>query len=80
MARLLVVEDDKPLRELLRRGLVEDGHVVDALPDGSECEAYLADGAYDVVLLDLNLPHEDGLSILRRLRSSGNATPVLILT
>src|SRR5215469_9041704 len=80
MARLLVVEDDKPLRELLRRGLVEDGHVVDTLADGRECEAYLADGAYDVLLLDLNLPHEDGLSILRRIRSGGDTTPVLILT
>lgn len=80
MPRLLVVEDDTPLRELLRRGLTEDGHVVDTLADGRECEAYLADGAYDVLLLDLNLPHEDGLSILRRLRSGGNATPVLILT
>ena len=80
MSRLLIVEDDEPLRELLRRGLVEDGHVVDTLPDGLDCEAYLADGAYDVLLLDLNLPHEDGLSILRRLRSGGDATPVLILT
>lgn len=80
MPRLLVVEDDEPLRELLRRGLVEDGHVVDALPDGSDCEAYLADGAYDVLLLDLNLPREDGLSILRRIRSGGDSTPVLILT
>lgn len=80
MSRLLVVEDDEPLRELLRRGLAEDGHVVDALPDGRDCEAYLADGAYDALLLDLNLPHEDGLSILRRLRSGGDRTPVLILT
>jgi DNA-binding response OmpR family regulator len=80
MPRLLIVEDDEPLRELLRRGLIEDGHVVDTLADGRDCEAYLADGAYDVLLLDLNLPHEDGLSILRRLRSGGDATPVLILT
>ena len=80
MSRLLIVEDDEPLRELLRRGLIEDGHVVDTLADGRDCEAYLADGAYDVLLLDLNLPHEDGLSILRRLRSGGDATPVLILT
>lgn len=80
MPRLLIVEDDEPLRDLLRRGLVEDGHVVDALSDGRECEAYLAGGAYDVLLLDLNLPYEDGLSILRRLRKGGDRTPVLILT
>jgi DNA-binding response OmpR family regulator len=78
--RILIIEDDDPLRSLLQRGLSEDGHVVDALPDGRECQEYLASTAYDSVVLDLNLPHEDGLSILRRLRGEGNATPVLVLT
>lgn len=78
--RILVIEDDEPLRELLRRGLSEDGHVTDTLPDGRECGAYLESTDYDALILDLNLPHEDGLSILRRLRASGRTTPVLILT
>ena len=78
--RLLVVEDDDPLRELLARGLSEDGHVVDALPDGREVAEYLAGSSYDALILDLNLPHEDGLSILRRLRRGGTTTPVLVLT
>lgn len=68
------------MRSLLVRGLTEDGHVVDALADGRECCAYLAGTAYDALILDLNLPYEDGLSIVRRLRGRGEATPILILT
>lgn len=78
--RILIIEDDEPLRTLLRRGLAEDGHVVDAIPDGRDCDAFLESARYDALILDLNLPYEDGLSILRRIRASGNALPVLILT
>jgi DNA-binding response OmpR family regulator len=78
--RVLIVEDDEPLRTLLRRGLSEDGYVVDAIADGRDCDAYVADGSYDVVVLDLNLPGEDGLTILRRLRAKEHRMPVLILT
>lgn len=78
--RILVVEDDEPLRALISRGLSEDGHVIDALPDGRECDAYLGSTPYDALVLDLNLPYEDGLSILRRLRARGDKTPVLLLT
>jgi DNA-binding response OmpR family regulator len=78
--RILVVEDDAPLRALLQRGLSEDGHVVDALPDGRQCRAYLTSAPYDAVVLDLNLPHQDGLTLLRRLRDDGETTPVLVLT
>jgi DNA-binding response OmpR family regulator len=78
--RLLVIEDDEPLRSLLARGLTEDGHVVDPLADGRDCAAYLASTGYDAIILDLNLPHEDGLSIVRRLRRGGDSTPILILT
>jgi two-component system, OmpR family, response regulator len=74
------VEDDGPLRALLRRGLSEDGYVVDALPDGRDCSEYLASVPYDAIVLDLNLPGEDGLAILRRMRSDGHHVPVLILT
>ncbi|MBV9718222.1 MAG: response regulator transcription factor [Candidatus Eremiobacteraeota bacterium] len=78
--RVLVVEDDPPLRRLLRRGLTEDGYVVDALADGCDCEEYLVGARYDALVLDLSLPGEDGLEILRRLRANGNAVPVLVLT
>lgn len=78
--RVLIVEDDAPLRRLIVRGLAEDGHVVDELPDGRDCAAYLQATAYDVVVLDLNLPHRDGLDVLRELRAHRVATPVLLLT
>jgi DNA-binding response OmpR family regulator len=78
--RILIVEDDAPLRTLLRRGLVEDGHVVDALPDGRDCANYLSEAPYDAMILDLNLPFEDGVSVLRRLRRARFRVPVLILT
>jgi DNA-binding response OmpR family regulator len=78
--RILIIEDDTPLRTLLRRGLSEDGHVVDALPDGRDCTNYLREAPYDALILDLNLPFEDGLSVLRRLRGAGYRVPVLILT
>ncbi|HEY6327263.1 MAG TPA: response regulator transcription factor [Candidatus Cybelea sp.] len=78
--RVLVIEDDEPLRTLVRRGLSEDGYIVDALPDGRDCDGYLAAASYDALVLDLNLPREDGLSILRRIRATGNHVPVLILT
>jgi len=78
--RVLLVEDDRPLQTLLRRGLSEDGYVVDALPDGRDCDEYLCGAPYDALVLDLNLPGEDGLSVLRRLRARGHQVPVLILT
>jgi DNA-binding response OmpR family regulator len=78
--RILLIEDDAPLRALVRRGLEEDGHVVDALADGVDCAEYLRQAHYDALILDLNLPHEDGLSVLRRARADGHRVPVLILT
>jgi DNA-binding response OmpR family regulator len=78
--RTLIVEDDASLRRLITRGLQEDGHVADALADGRDCLDYLTATAYDVVVLDLNLPHRDGLDVLRELRQNGISTPVLLLT
>lgn len=78
--RILIVEDDAPLRRLIARGLTEEGHVADALPDGRECAAYLQATAYDALILDLSLPHLDGLAVLGDLRSRQIPTPVLLLT
>lgn len=78
--RLMIVEDDSTLRRLILRGLQEDGHVADGLPDGRDCVAYLQATVYDALILDLNLPHRDGLDILRDVRRAGIHTPVLLLT
>jgi DNA-binding response OmpR family regulator len=78
--RLLIVEDDVKLCDVLRRGLAEAGHVIDQAHDGEEGERFACGGAYDALVVDLNLPVRDGLSMIRSLRSQGVHTPVLILT
>lgn len=78
--RLLIVEDDRPLREALRQGLEEAGFAVDASADGEEGLWYARSNPYDAIVLDLMLPGVDGLSILSRLRHEGRAVPILILT
>ena len=78
--RILVVEDESKMADLIRRVLVAERHVVDVAGDGVTAIA-LADGAaYDVIVLDRMLPDIDGLSILRLLRTKGVRTPVLLLT
>jgi DNA-binding response OmpR family regulator len=78
--RLLIVEDDVRLCDVLRRGLIEQGHVVDVSHDGEEGELFAADGCYDAVVLDISLPRRDGLSVVRSLRAARVRTPVLMLT
>lgn len=78
--RLLVIEDDLRLCDVLRRGLQEQGHVVDVVHDGDEGEHWASDGSYDAIVLDVNLPKRDGLSLVRSVRSKRVRTPVLILT
>ena len=78
--RLLVIEDYKPLRKSLTKGLQEAGFAVDATGDGEEGLWYAMGEAYDVIILDLMLPNMDGLSILKKLRAKGRQNHVLILT
>ncbi len=78
--RLLIVEDDVRLCDVVRRGLSEQGHVVDAAHDGVTGEQYATGGDYDAVIVDVQLPAKDGLSVVRSLRHAGSRTPVLILT
>jgi DNA-binding response OmpR family regulator len=78
--KILVVEDDRALADVLRRGLSESGHVVDLERDGSVAVRVAGAGGYDAVLLDLSLPGKDGLTVARELRAAGVATPILMLT
>jgi DNA-binding response OmpR family regulator len=78
--RVLLIEDHKPLVRALKQGLEEEGFAVDVAYDG-EVGAYKARTAdYDVIILDLMLPKEDGLSLLQRWRRAGLNTHVLVLT
>ena len=78
--RLLVVEDEKKMTAYLRRAFREEGHAVEEAHDGEEALSLALGQPYDAIVLDLNLPRRDGLSVLRQLRASGRATPVLILS
>jgi two-component system OmpR family response regulator len=75
-----VVEDEKPLAERLTQVLAQAGYAVDAAADGERAEFLGQTEVYDAVVLDLGLPRIDGLTVLRRWRSSGMAVPVMVLT
>ena len=78
--KILVVDDDLRLRDLLKRYLSEQGFAVDTAPDAAAMDRQLQRVRYDLMVLDLMLPGEDGLAICRRLRSSGNALAIIMLT
>ncbi len=78
--RILVVDDDRRLRELLSRYLGDQGYAVRAVEDGETMARALAAEPYALIVLDLMLPGEDGLTICRRLRGQGNRLPIIMLT
>src|SRR5437879_8587582 len=78
--RILVVDDDQRLRDLLVRYLGGEGYEVKAVPDASGMDKQLARERYDLVVLDLMLPGEDGLAICRRLRAQNSAPAIIMLT
>jgi two-component system response regulator MprA len=78
--RILIVEDDRSVREAVRRALVIDGYEVVVAEEGLEAVAAIASRAPDCVVLDIGLPGIDGLEVCRRVRQSGNRVPILILT
>jgi DNA-binding response OmpR family regulator len=77
---VLLVEDDPRVGRLVERALAEAGHRVETAADGAEGLARAESGAYDIVVLDVLLPHLDGLEVCRRLREQRVRTPVLMLT
>jgi len=78
--RLLVVDDDSRLRDLLNRYLGEQGFEVRAVGDASQMDRLRSREHFDLIILDLMLPGEDGLAICRRLRGTGDSTPIVMLT
>src|SRR5271170_3710693 len=78
--KLLVVEDELRMQELLRRGLSEEGHAVCCAADGSEALPKLRDQEFDVVILDIMMPKVNGLELALRMRAEKNSTPILMLT
>ena len=78
--KVLIIEDDVRLADIVRRGLVEGGHVVDVEGDGETGRAMAQGADYDAIVLDVMLPTKDGLTVARELRSEGVHTPILMLT
>src|SRR5271170_3774001 len=78
--RLLLIEDHEPLVRALKRGLEEEGFAVDTATDGEEGAHKARTAEYDVIILDIMLPKEDGLSLLKKWRRAGLKSHVLLLT
>ena len=78
--RILIAEDDEALARFIRQGLEAEHYSVDVFPDGEQARTAATEFEYDVVILDLNLPKLDGVSVLRHLRSKKPSVPVLVLT
>jgi len=78
--RILILEDDLLLGDGLQKGLKLLGHAVDWFTDGKTGEHALEAVHYDAIVLDLGLPHADGIALLQRWRSQGRQTPILVLT
>lgn len=78
--KILVVEDDPAVREALERALGFEGYEVDAARDGGIALSMVRSTSYDLVLLDVMMPHVDGIETCKRIRASGDTIPILMLT
>jgi DNA-binding response OmpR family regulator len=78
--RILVVDDDARMAELLRRGLLSQGHIVEVVMNGPKGLEKAQATAFDAIVLDVMLPGMDGLQVAKRLRVTGIHTPILMLT
>jgi len=78
--RILVVEDDRRLSSIIKRGLVEEGYAVDTVYDGEEGQYFAESTTYDLIILDIMLPKKDGLQVCRDLRVKKINAPILMLT
>lgn len=77
---ILLVEDEARLAQSLRRGLEEEGHIVDCAADGEEGETLALANAYDALIVDWRLPRQDGKTLVERVRAAGRTYPILMLT
>jgi heavy metal response regulator len=78
--RLLVVEDEKKVASFIKKGLEEEGYVVDLAADGESGLRLALDQVHDLIILDLRLPKKNGLLVLQELRAEKVTTPILLLT
>ena len=80
MAKILLVEDDKDLANMVRTYLLFEHHAVESLFNGKDAADYLRHYPYDAIILDWELPEKSGIEVLKEFRERGGTTPVLMLT
>ncbi len=78
--KVLLIEDDKKIATIVKRGLEAEGFTVEVASDGADGLWLATEGSYDLILLDIMLPHRNGFEICADLRSRGNWTPIIMLT
>lgn len=78
--RILIAEDEKSLNKILAKQLKAAGYSVDCAFDGEEADDFLFSGEYDAAVFDIMMPRLDGISLVKKMRSRGDSTPVLFLT
>lgn len=78
--KILLVEDEKKVANLIKRGFEEDGLIVDVAYDGEKALEMLEGHDYDLIILDIMLPGKDGIEVLKEIRSRGIGRPVMMLT
>jgi DNA-binding response OmpR family regulator len=78
--RILVVEDERRIAAFIKQGLEEENYAVDVAYDGVEALDWASTVNYDLILLDVLLPHKDGIEVCRELRAQGCGVPILMLT
>ena len=78
--KLLLVEDDEKISSFIKKGLIEDGYIVECTFDGEEAIYLATNNKYNLILLDIMLPIIDGLEVCKTLRSQGIDVPIIILT
>jgi heavy metal response regulator len=78
--RILVVEDERRIAAFIKQGLEEENYAVDVAYDGIEALDWASAVDYDLILLDVLLPHKDGIEVCRELRAQGSGVPILMLT
>ncbi len=78
--RIVIIEDNTELAEGIAYRLRDHGHAVDILHDGLQAPSFLLQEGADLVVLDINLPGQDGLAVLREIRGRGDNVPVILLT
>ncbi|MGP1382086.1 MAG: response regulator transcription factor [Thainema sp.] len=80
MSQILIIEDEPRIATFIAKGLRQNGHCITIAQDGCEAWHLSCQETFDLILLDLGLPHQDGLSLLKEMREAGLNQPIVILT